>query len=222
MDQPAFCRSLTSVTEALWQRSFPVIWYPRWSVPSFLWAVLRQLRPKVAASQWMPCSALVIDVISLTARKDALLRGAAQWRDRNSSVRTAARESFRNGEWPPEVVETALEAVLRDADEQLVAWQASESGLTVLAILPGNVIGPTIATAYCAAAAGANLMLKSSSRELQLADIVAAQFEHLGPPVAGTLRPMRWSGGDADYEAKVFPLAQRIIVFGDDATIEDV
>ncbi len=170
----------------------------------------------------MPCSALVIDMISLTARKDALLRGAAQWRDRNSFVRAAARESFRNGEWPPEVVETALEAVLRDADEQLVAWQASESGLTVLAILPGNVIGPTIATAYCAAAAGANLMLKSSSRELQLADIVAAQFEHLGPPVAGTLRPMRWSGGDADYEAKVFPLAQRIIVFGDDATIEDV
>ena len=170
----------------------------------------------------MPCSALVIDMRSLTARKDALLRGAAQWRDRNSSVRAAARESFRNGEWPPEVVETALEAVFRDQDEQLIAWQAPESGLTVLAILPGNVIGPTIATAYCAAAAGANLMLKSSSRELQLADIVAAQFEHLGPPVAGTLRPMRWSGGDTDFEAKVFPLAQRIIVFGDDATIEDV
>jgi len=170
----------------------------------------------------MPCSALVIDMTSLTARQDALLRGAAQWRDRNSAVRVAAREAFRNGEWPPEVVEAALEAVLRDADEQLTAWQSPEAELTVLAILPGNVIGPTIATAYCAAAAGSKLMLKSSSRELQLADILAAQFEQLGPPVAGTMRPMRWSGGDVDFEAKVFPLAQRIVVFGDDATIEDV
>ena len=65
-------------------------------------------------------------------------------------------------------------------------------------------------------------MLKSSNRELHLADIVAAQFYELGPPVAGTLRPMRWSGGDADFEAKIFPLAQRIVVFGDDATIDDV
>jgi len=164
----------------------------------------------------------VIDLTSLTARQDALLRGAAQWRDRNSAARVAAREALRNGEWPPEVVETALEGVLRDADEQLAAWRAPEADLTVLAILPGNVIGPTIAAAYCAAAAGSKLMLKSSSRELQLADILAAQFEQLGPPVAGTLRPMRWSGGDEDFEAKVFPLAQRIVVFGDDATIEDV
>jgi hypothetical protein len=120
------------------------------------------------------------------------------------------------------VVEAALEAVLHDADEQLTAWRAPEAELTVLAILPGNVIGPTIATAYCAAAAGSKLMLKSSSRELRLADILAAQFEQLGPPVAGTMRPMRWSGGDVDFEAKVFPLAQRIVIFGDDATIADV
>ena len=159
---------------------------------------------------------------ALTARQNALLRGAAQWRDRASAVRTRAREAFRDGEWPPEVVETALSGVLHDADEQLVAWQAPVSGLTVLAILPGNIIGPTIAAAYCAAAAGAKLMLKSSSRELHLAEIVAAQFEELGQPVAGTMRPMRWSGGDADFEAKIFPLAQRIVVFGDDATIEDV
>jgi len=159
---------------------------------------------------------------SLSARQNALLCGAAQWRNANSAVRVAARGALRDGEWPPEVVEVALEGVLRDADEQLVAWQAPASELTVLAILPGNILGPTIATAYCAAAAGANLMLKSSSRELHLADILAAQFEQLGPPVAGTMRPMRWSGGDADFEAKVFPLAQRIIVFGDDTTIGDV
>jgi hypothetical protein len=160
--------------------------------------------------------------MSLTARQTALVRGAAQWRDRDSTVRARAREAMSGGEWPAEVVEVALESVLRDADDVLRAWQAPESGLTVLAILPGNILGPTIATAYCAAAAGAKLMLKSSSRELHLANIVAEQFEQLGPPVAGTMQPMRWTGGDEDFEAKVFPLAQRIVVFGDDATTSDV
>ncbi len=158
----------------------------------------------------------------LSRRQMALLRGAAQWRDPDSTVRRRAREAMREGEWPPQVVEAALESVLADADERLRAWHAPESELTVLAILPGNIVGPAIATAYCAALAGARLMLKSSSRELHLADILAAQFDELGPPVAGTLLPMRWSGGDADFEARVFPQAQRIVVFGDDATIEDV
>jgi hypothetical protein len=160
--------------------------------------------------------------MSLTARQAALLRGAAEWRNRDSAVRARAREAMSGGEWPAEVVEVALESVLRHADDTLRAWQVPESGLTVLAILPGNILGPTIATAYCAAAAGTKLMLKSSSRELHLADIVAEQFEQLGPPVAGTLQPMRWSGGDEDFESKVFPLAQRIVVFGDDATTSDV
>lgn len=129
---------------------------------------------------------------------------------------------MRGGEWPSEVVEVALAAVLRDADELLSGQANVESGITALAILPGNVLGPAIACAYCAAAAGAELMIKSSSRELHLADAVAEQFEELGPPIAGTLRPMRWSGGDADFEAKIFPLVRRIVVFGDDATIGDV
>ncbi len=162
------------------------------------------------------------EAMTLTARQAALLRGAAQWRDADSSVRRRAREALRDGEWPPEVVEVALQSVLADADRALAAWTAPASDLTVLAILPGNILGPTIATAYCAATAGANVMLKSSSRELHLAEIVAEQFDELGPPVVGTISAMRWSGGDADFETKVFPLAQRIVVFGDDQTIDDV
>ena len=162
-------------------------------------------------------------------RAAALLAGAAQWRDRNSHVRIAAREALRDGEWPSEVVELALDNVLRDADQVLregsvgsVVGDCQVARSAVLAILPGNVLGPAIATAYCAAAAGATLMLKSSSRELCLANVVAEQFESLGPPIAGTLKALRWTGGDEDFESKIFPLASRIVVFGDDATIADV
>jgi hypothetical protein len=157
-----------------------------------------------------------------TPRQDALFKGAAQWRDPNSVVRQQAREALHDVEWPAPVVEAALQDVLRDAESTVAGAPEPVTSLTVLAILPGNVIGPAIATAYCAAAAGAALMLKSSSRELHLVDIVANQFKTLGSPVAGTLEPMRWSGGDVDWEAKIFPRAQRIVAFGDDETIADI
>jgi Acyl-CoA reductase (LuxC) len=166
-----------------------------------------------------------------SARLSALLAGVMQWRDRTSDVRRAARDAFGDGEWPREVVDTALDNVFYDAERVLSEssrpesrlLQSFEDGLKdVLAMLPGNVIGPTISTAYCAAAAGATLMLKSSSRELRLAEIVAGQFESLGPPLAKTVTAVRWSGGDEDFEAKIFPLASRIVAFGDDRTIADI
>jgi len=171
----------------------------------------RTARPAVHASP-----------LTSTPRGRALLRGVAQWRDPQSTVRREARAALRDGEWPAAVVEAALGAVLRDAEAALSATSEPDASLTVLAIMPGNVIGPVIATAYCAAAAGAALMLKSSSRELQLADIVARQFQSLGAPVAGTLEPMRWSGGDVDVEKKVFARAARIVAFGNEDTIADI
>ncbi len=162
------------------------------------------------------------DMMALTGRQAALLSGASQWCDPQSAVRAQARALLTGGEWPAQVVEEALQNVLREAADAIGAWQKPESKVSVLAILPGNVLGPAIATAYCAAVAGAQVMLKSSSRELHLADIVAQQFDSFGPPLAGVLEPMRWSGGDVDLESKIFPLAQRIVVFGDDTTISDV
>ncbi|GEM_PF-1512765 len=171
----------------------------------------------------------------LNRRIAALMEGAAQWRDPSSDIRAAARAALEGGEWPPQVVERALDNALFDADAVLgsLASKAEASGeaplrphaahdRNVLAILPGNVLGPTLATAYCAAAAGARLLLKSSSRELRLCELVAAQFSALSPVLEGTLIPMRWSGGDQDLEAKVFPSVQRILAFGSDETIADI
>lgn len=171
---------------------------------------------------------------SLTGRIAALLEGAAQWRDPSSNIRVAARAALDGGQWPPQVVEVALDNTLFDADAVLGSLAATADASTgapppspghnrnILAILPGNVLGPTLATAYCAAAAGATLLLKSSSRELRLCELVAAQFSALSPVLAGTLTPMRWSGGDQDLEAKIFPSVHRIVAFGSDETIADI
>jgi hypothetical protein len=167
---------------------------------------------------------------ALDARLRELRTCAWQWQDPVSEVRLQAREAFRQSEWPEAVVELALENVVRgserfltiDALEQDFRSRSDCSSLVnVLAIMPGNVIGPTLATAFCAAAAGATLMLKSSSRELRLAEIIAEQFQQYRQ-LAGTVTPMRWTGGDVDFEAKVFMRASKIIAFGDETTINDI
>lgn len=89
-------------------------------------------------------------------------------------------------------------------------------------MLPGNIIGPAIASAYCAAAAGASVILKSAADERALSPVVAAQFEALGPPLAGTVEARYWKGGDAAVEASEFGAARTIVAFGTDAAIAEI
>jgi hypothetical protein len=153
-------------------------------------------------------------------------RGAAQWRDRESAVRTDARRALRDSQWSPQVIEAALDDVLADLDDARAAKLARthQGGDTrpVLVLLPGNVIGPAIASAYCAALTGSRVILKASSDERNLAVIVARQFDRLGPPLAGTIDARYWRGGDEKIEEELFAAARRLIVFGSDATCEDV
>jgi hypothetical protein len=89
-------------------------------------------------------------------------------------------------------------------------------------ILPGNVIGPAIASAYCAAAMGTRAILKSAAAEHRLAGIVARQFEGLGPPLAGSVDARYWKGGDETAESRVFASVSGVIAFGSSETIADL
>ena len=151
--------------------------------------------------------------------------GAAHWRDPDSAVRREARAALRDSQWSGPVIEAALDAVLWDLDETAAeALIKSFRGrpLSALAILPGNVVGPAIACAYCAAVAGAQLVLKAASEEQHLAGIVARQFDSLGPPLANTIRPVYWPGGDVAAEQAELAQVSRVVIFGEDATIADV
>ena len=92
----------------------------------------------------------------------------------------------------------------------------------MLVVLPGNIIGPAIASAYCAAAAGANVILKSSADERALAPIVAEQFDSLGPPLAGSVDARYWKGGDDAIEAREFASVRKIVAFGSDEAIAQI
>jgi len=161
----------------------------------------------------------------LNARAELIARGAAEWRDRRSWVRREARERLRKGAWSEPVVEAALEAALWDLDlptaERLVGIFGGV-GTSALVILPGNVLGPAVVSAYCAAVTGSRAILKAGSDERQLAEIVEQQFESLGPPLARTVQARYWRGGDLVAEAAAFEDVSRVIAFGEDATIADI
>jgi hypothetical protein len=168
---------------------------------------------------------------AVDARRAALLRGAREWRDSRSSVRQRAREALRGCEWPSTTVERALGNVLLDFEAALDAAPYVESisgggtslrGGVALAILPGNILGPAIACAYCAALAGSSLILKSSQHERRLAQILVEQFDELGSPLRGSLTADYWPGGDDDIEQALFARIDRVIVFGRDETVASV
>ena len=167
------------------------------------------------------------DAVGTAQRESLIAQGAAQWRDPASEVRFQARELVGDA-WPKQSVETALDNVVWDLDEERAIElatrirSANAPPLDVLVILPGNVIGPAVQTAYCAAIAGARVTLKAAQGEPYLAEIVCRQFDHLGAPLKGTAKSVYWPGGDIDAETRAFGATQRIIVFGEDATVEQV
>lgn len=123
-------------------------------------------------------------------------------------------------------METALDDVLFDLDDErsqtLAVERPREDDRPVLVILPGNIIGPTVASAYCAAAAGANVILKSPGNERKIAPILAEQFEALGKPLAGTIDARYWKGGDFEIEAALFGSVRKIVAFGSDEALDEV
>lgn len=170
-------------------------------------------------------------MVEASARAELLDRAAAAWSDRGSAVRALARTALADAEWSSAVIETALDDALLGFDGATALRQGAEarggpdaeaSRRPVLVILPGNVIGPAVAAAFCAAAAGARAVLKAAGPERVLAPLVADQFDRIGPTLAGTIDARYWKGGDIAIEVDEFARARHIVLLGSDATLASV
>ena len=166
------------------------------------------------------------DLESLAA---ATVQFAEEWRDPRSHVRREAARRLAGGLWTEQVVERALEnaffawdgARVRETIRTL-SGRVFASRPRTLVILPGNVIGPAPHAALGAAMTQSRLILKAASTENVLAEIIARQWEAIGEPLAGTLQVRSWKGGDVAAEALAVAEADKVIVFGSDATVEAV
>jgi len=167
----------------------------------------------------------------VAVRARAVGTAAAAWRDPSSEVRDKARRAFTENIWPAPVIEAALNNALWDLDEARAAKLVSElavagrnahEAVRVLVVLPGNIIGPAIQAAFCAAVAGAHAILKPASAERHLAGVVAQQFDAVGSPLEGCVTTEYWRGGEIESAMSALASVGRVIAFGDDATIEQI
>ncbi|MBV8282071.1 MAG: hypothetical protein JO347_08415, partial [Candidatus Eremiobacteraeota bacterium] len=161
---------------------------------------------------------------SLDVRAQAIAAAAAQWRDANSDVRVRARRVLADNPWPAQQVDAALDNALWDLDEPralAIAQDMVSHSHRALVFLPGNVLGPALQSAFCAAIARTPTVLKTSSAERQLAHLVSDQLSAF-EPLAGLIEARDFGGGDLAAEAEAFDAVDRIIAFGDDDTIEQI
>lgn len=163
------------------------------------------------------------------ARAAAMERFVSEWRDPQSWVRREARERLVGGLWSGPVVEQALDNAFGMNGRGFSRVPVSDwferihtMALRTLVILPGNIIGPALHTAYEVAVTGASAILKASSTERALAEIIERQWTAIGAPLAGTLEARYWSGGDVAAEATAMVEVENVIVFGSDETVAAV
>jgi acyl-CoA reductase LuxC len=163
------------------------------------------------------------------ARAAATERFVSEWRDPQSWVRREARERLAGGLWSGPVIERAFDIVFSDrAGESPRArigdWieETREFARRALVILPGNVIGPALCSAFAVAVSGGSAILKAASTERVVADIIARQFASIGAPLAGAIEARYWPGGDIAAEAAAISEVGAVIAFGSDATIDAI
>lgn len=159
----------------------------------------------------------VADSLDLRVRR--IVECAAQWRDPSSAVRAKARSALAGGRWPAPVVERALDNALFDLDEakaRELTQALSGRPVSTLVILPGNIIGPALSSAFCAALAGSPVILKAASDERRLAAIVAEQLDG----VAEAVSAQYWRGGETEPEADALDRVERVVAFGSDETLD--
>jgi hypothetical protein len=159
----------------------------------------------------------------------ATVQFVEEWRDPDSIVRCKARKRLAGGLWSEPVIEVALDNAFWFAENGRVdaavrGWAdvPDRKPFDTLVVLPGNVVGPTLHAALSIAQTATRAILKAASSERALADIVARQWESIGPPLAGMLRACYWQGGDLDAEARALSMVDNVIVFGSDETIGSI
>lgn len=127
----------------------------------------------------------------------------------------------------PEGLDAALDVVLRGAAGESAhrlferARPCRAPGVT-LVILASNPPGLAVQTLLPALAQRRPLVLKSPTAEPHFAPALRRLLVERLPEVGAGLLCTAWRGGERELEDEVFPLAERIVVYGNAATVADV
>lgn len=160
---------------------------------------------------------------------EVLSRAAALWRDRNyPRRRDAIAEIARQAGYSIALLDESLDALLKPfshAALSSLAARVSSSGRVDLPkllgfIMAGNVAGAGIHEIAIGLVAGASMLVKTSSTEPVFFDQFARTLADLDREVAARIAVFNWSRAREDLRAAMAASCDRMVAYGDDATIE--
>ena len=162
---------------------------------------------------------------------DTLVRAVALWTDRNyARRRDAIAQIARQAGYSVGLLDASLDALLKPfshAALNSLAAQVSNSGRPdrprVLGfIMAGNVAGAGMHEIAIGLIAGAGLIVKTASTEPVFFDEFARTLSELDREVASRIVVFNWSRARVDLTASIAAHCDRVVAYGDDATIESL
>jgi hypothetical protein len=160
---------------------------------------------------------------------EVLARAAAMWRDRNyPRRRDAIAEIARQAGYSVALIDESLDALLKPfshAALSSLAEKVSRAGRadrpSVLGfIMAGNVAGAGLHEIAIGLVAGAGMLIKTASTEPVFFDQFARTLAELDREVASRIAVFNWSRAREDLTVAMAANCDRMVAYGDDATID--
>ena len=162
---------------------------------------------------------------------DALARAFALWRSRNYARRREAVAAIAHSAgFSVATLDNSIDALLKPfTAEALKSFAAliSVSGRTdrpktIGFIAAGNVAGAGIHEIAIALIAGARVIVKTASAEPIFFAQFARTLAEIDPDAAARIEVVHWSRARVDLTAALIANCERVVVYGDDLTIESL
>lgn len=156
------------------------------------------------------------------ARTGALMRLRDAWLDPTFPFRRRALSSLRRELWGEAEAELALDLPLKGISakglEAYLAQDAPGRGLTVGAVLAGNIPAVFLFLFFRAAACGAGLLVKPSRHDPVFPQLFQRSLAAVAPELKGALVVRYWKGGGSK-DLRLARSVEGLVVFGSDEAV---
>src|SRR5580692_5400849 len=162
---------------------------------------------------------------------DSLARAFELWRDRNYARRRDAITAIADAAgYSIAMLENSIDALLKPfTDDALKAMAARISAdnrnnkpKTVGFIAAGNVAGAGIHEIAIALLAGARVLIKTASAEPIFFAEFARMLAEVDREAGARIEVLNWGRARTDLTAELIAKCDRVVAYGDDATIESL
>jgi hypothetical protein len=169
--------------------------------------------------------------ISADRMADALARAFELWRDRNYSRRRDAIAAIAgSARYSVAMLDASIVALLKpftsDALKAMAARVSAEGRIdrpkTVGFIAAGNVAGAGIHEIAIALIAGVRVLIKTASAEPIFFTEFARTLAEVDREVGERVEVLNWSRARTDLTEELIAKCERVVAYGDDATIESL